>query len=222
MDFKRPASADYANVRSLNRTFLGMLREHELGAAQRVALPSMIRPQVLGLTDLQLERLSGCPFLLPSFREYDADFWQRLLADEPTGDLWAEPPGAVMERVVTAGLAFLWQLARRNPFAVRLISGASIAWCEQLADVNLIDLLQALVSSGSSCKACSQNPLEGGADERAVKTIRDEQQCLGTKAVRIGRPELPARSHRGVGPDGKRALAGRGHRKGKSKKGEQR
>lgn len=148
MDFKRPASADYANVRSLNRTFLGMLRDGELGAAQRAALPSTIGPQILGLTDLQLERLSGCPFLLPSFREHDADYWQRLLADEPTDDLWAEPPGAAMARVVTAGLAFLWQLARRSPFAVRLIGGASIAWCEQLADVNLIDLLQSAARRG--------------------------------------------------------------------------
>ena len=142
MDFKRPAPADYADVRSLNCTFLRVLRERELGAAQRAALPSMIRPQVLGLTDLQLERLSGCPFLLPSFREHDADYWRLLLADEPTGNLWAEPSGAALERVITAGLAFLWQLARRNPFAVRLIGGASAAWCEQLADVNLIDLLQ--------------------------------------------------------------------------------
>jgi len=83
----------------------------------------------------------------------------------------------------------------------------------------LIDLLQALVPSGSSCQACSENPLKGGADERAVKTIRNAQQDLGAKAMGIGRPGLPQRSHRGVGSDGKSALAGRGHRKGKGEKG---
>ena len=142
MDFRGPASADYANVRSLNRSFLGILRASGAGAAQRGVLPSIIEPQIAGLTDLQIERLSGCPFLLPSFREGDADFWERLLNDEPTGDLWTVPPGNGLERILIAGLAFLWQLARRNPYAVRLVTGASVGWCEQLAAANLVDLLQ--------------------------------------------------------------------------------
>ena len=142
MDFRGPAHADYANVRSLNRTFLGMLRSSGAGAGLRSALPSMIEPQLVGLTDLQIERLSGCPFLLLSFREGDVDYWQRLLSHEPTGDLWAEPPGDGLERILIAGLAFLWQLARRNPYAVRLVAGASVTWCEQLAAANLVDLLQ--------------------------------------------------------------------------------
>ena len=102
MDFKGPASADYADVRLLNRRFLTLLRAAGPGAGQRRSLPAMIGPQIIGLTDLQIERLSGCPFLLLSFRERDADYWQRLLAEEPTGDLWAEPLGDAMERVSTA------------------------------------------------------------------------------------------------------------------------
>ena len=100
MDFRGPAHADYANVRSLNRTFLGMLRSSGAGARLRSALPSMIEPQLVGLTDLQIERLSGCPFLLLSFREGDVGYWQRLLSDEPTGDLWAEPPGDGEDQIV--------------------------------------------------------------------------------------------------------------------------
>lgn len=141
MDYRGPASADYANVRSLNRSFLCILRASGPGAAQREALPSTIEPQLVGLTDLQIERLSACPFLLPSFREGDVDYWRHLLADEPTGDLLAEPPGDGLGRILTAGIAFLWQLARRNPFAVRLVAGASVTWCEQLAAANLVDLL---------------------------------------------------------------------------------
>jgi hypothetical protein len=148
MEFWGPASADYADVRSLNRTFLCILRASGPGAAQRRKLPENVGPQVVGLTDLQIERLSGCPFLLMSFRERDADYWRSLLADQPTGDLWAEAPGDAAERIVTAGLAFLWQLARRNPYAVRLIAGASVAWCEQLAAAELIDLLQRAASRG--------------------------------------------------------------------------
>jgi len=148
MDFKGPASADYANVRSLNRTFLGLLRAGGPGDAQRRKIPERLGPQIVGLTDLQIERLSGCPFLLLSFRERDADYWDRLLAEEPAGDLWCDPAGDAVERILSAGLAFLWQLARRNPYAVRLIAGASVAWCEQLASVNLIDLLQSASGRG--------------------------------------------------------------------------
>ncbi len=80
--------------------------------------------------------------------------------------------------------------------------------------------MQALVSNSSSCEACSQNPNEGGADERAVKAFRNEQQCLGAKGVGIGRSTVAARSHRHIGTDGNSAIAGRKNRKGESKKGE--
>ena len=148
MDYQGPAAANYANVRSLNRTFLGMLRASGCGAAQRRALPEKIRPQIVGLTDLHIERLSRCPFLLLSLRERDADYWQQALSSKPTGDLWADSIASVEERIVTAGLAFLWQLARRNPYAVRLIAGAGVPWCERLADVELLDLLQSAGSRG--------------------------------------------------------------------------
>ena len=42
------------------------------------------------------------------------------------------PPDAVYLLTV-ATLGFLWELARRNPFAARLVSGVSLGWCEQLA-----------------------------------------------------------------------------------------
>ena len=43
--------------------------------------------------------------------------------------------------LVAAGLGFLWQLAQRNPYAARLVSGASLNWCEQLSASTLMNLL---------------------------------------------------------------------------------
>jgi hypothetical protein len=44
--------------------------------------------------------------------------------------------------LAAATLGFLWQLAQHNPYAVRLVSGATITWCERLADCTLLRLLQ--------------------------------------------------------------------------------
>lgn len=80
--------------------------------------------------------------------------------------------------------------------------------------------MQALASNSSSCESCSQNPYKGGEDERAVKPLRNEQQCLGATGVGIGRSTFAARSHRHIGTDGNGAVAGRKNRKEKSEKGE--
>lgn len=84
----------------------------------------------------------------------------------------------------------------------------------------LTGLMQALVSNSSSCEACSQNPNEGGSDERAARPLRNEQQYLGAKGVGIGRSTVAARNHRHIGTDGNSTVAGRKNRKEKSKKGE--
>ena len=220
MDFNGPASADYANVRALNRTFLGMLRASGPGAAQRRALPEDLGPQIVGLTDLQIERLAGCPFLLMSFRERDTDYWQGLLSAEPTGDLWAERPADAMERLLTAGLAFVWQLARLNPYAVRLITGASVAWCEQLAGTELIDLLQTAVGRGDlpsprfagEAEPWSRLLGPGIASRPAIRTATHLSvlQSMLTATTATGEPRLRAAACASPAPA--RGLAGRRNR----------
>jgi len=37
-------------------------------------------------------------------------------------------------------LGFLWQLAKCNPYTARLVSGATLGWCEQLASCPLVSL----------------------------------------------------------------------------------
>ena len=39
-------------------------------------------------------------------------------------------------------MSFLWQLAGRNPYAARLVSGATLGWCERLSARTLLDVLR--------------------------------------------------------------------------------
>jgi hypothetical protein len=112
MDFFGPEPTDFANVTALNRAFLMRLRDPLPGERLRLCLPLRLQSSVRRLSNLQIERLSALPYLLLSVRERDQPCWR------------------------------LWQLARRNPYAVRLISAASLNWCEQLADYTLLTLLQ--------------------------------------------------------------------------------
>ena len=77
-----------------------------------------------------------------SLREYDDTRWRSLFADRRSMDLLRplQPADDEAARLVTAGLGFLWQLALRNPYAARLVSGAGLNWCEQLADCTLMEL----------------------------------------------------------------------------------
>jgi hypothetical protein len=50
--------------------------------------------------------------------------------------------------VVSAGLGFVWQLARQNPYALRLFCGASLYWCERIAEQTFYQLLTAVSAHG--------------------------------------------------------------------------
>lgn len=144
MDFLPPEPADLSNVHALNAAFLDALRQE--------ALPDrLLGLQPAGLQaacgDLRaLERLRRCPFLLFSLEEHDLARWNRLfgrprqawpdLVDVMTS---AEKPPAP---VTLAALGFLWQLARRRPYATRVVCGASLHWCERLAESTLVDVFR--------------------------------------------------------------------------------
>jgi hypothetical protein len=149
MDYSGPEPADFQNVRSLNRAFLCLVRDSTLGRRTRAQLPPQHRPAIRALTDLQIGRLSKTPFLLLSVREHDDDFWRRLMRADAGRSLFAnEPPAREELRILSAALAFLWQLARRNPYAARLVCGGSLRWCRQLADCTLLKLL----GDGGDCR----------------------------------------------------------------------
>ena len=145
MDFSGPQKAEFNNVRSLNQAFLNRLRTSPDVQVLLQAFSPKLRPLVAGLTDLQVRRLAETPFLLLSLREQDDDYWSVLFADDPTGDLFAVASGGGHDRhLVAATLGFLWQLAQHNPYAVRLVSGATINWCDSLANSTLLRLLHPL------------------------------------------------------------------------------
>ncbi len=161
MDYSGPNPADFANVTSLNHAFLSGLRRPTRGQQLRRQMTSRARSIIRNLTDLQIGRLSATPFMLMSLRERDMEYWQSLFAGDANEDLFLsaaiEPD---TEQLATAGIAFLWQLARRNPYTARLLCGATIRWCEELTDRTLLRLLQ---------QTCRRNdllqPRLAGSDE---------------------------------------------------------
>lgn len=142
MDFQPPERVDLANVQALNAAFLDALRARTLPDRLLTGLPDGL-PAACDDTRALL-RLRRCPFLLFSLAEYDMARWDRLFGQQAVlqpdlVDTMAAARG-VAEPVVLAALGFLWQLARRQPYAARIVSGASLTWCERLAGTTLIDI----------------------------------------------------------------------------------
>ncbi len=148
MDFTGPVAADLIDVRSLNIAFLEYLSGPQ-GEQLRQALPAPLRPALAAMTDRQVKRLAAVPFLLFTLGESDDAYWDHLLGDRPVRDLFAatrndsDPLG----QITSAALGFLWQLARKNPYAARLLSGGTVHWCEQLASCTLLFVLQCAVEN---------------------------------------------------------------------------
>lgn len=135
MDYKGPTADDLANVNALNGAFLRVLDRVE-----GVVIHGLSRPR---LTEPQMQRLAAAPFLLFSLREHDSEYWQHILRDDEQPDLFDgnRTPGDAVRELQLAGLGFLWQLSRRNPYAARIVCGAPSTWCERLADITLVSLL---------------------------------------------------------------------------------
>ena len=128
MEYEGLTRDDLLNVCALNGAWLKVQRERaQLGVR---------------LTVGQLERLAATPFLLFSFREQDESWWQSLLGEDQQQGLLdtRAPVSGETLAVQSAGLAFLWNLARRNPYVARIVGGASLYWCEQIAEATLVQV----------------------------------------------------------------------------------
>ncbi len=143
MEYRGPTPGDLANIHALNRLFLAGVSAS--GRSERFAALGADR-----MTGTEIARLSSAPFLLFSFRERDEEFWQRALGDDVQMDLVdaATPADDKTQQLQGAGLGFLWQLVRRNPYVARIVSGASVSWCERLAEQTLVRLLQRVAKRG--------------------------------------------------------------------------
>jgi hypothetical protein len=146
MEYSAPNESDLANVKALNAAFLNDLCEGSAAIELRDEQGPALREVFMALNAVQRTRLGSAPFLLFSLREHEAQFWDDCLAagqEQRTRDMFSvnRLPDDENPRLPAAALAFLWQLAGRNPYAARLVSGASVDWCERLADCTLVSLL---------------------------------------------------------------------------------
>ena len=136
MDYQGLTADDLRTINALNYRFLAAVSGSGAEVFRHVATHRMnLRERA---------RLAAAPFLLFSFREDDHDYWQQLLDENPQADLIDScgRPDRLVRELQFAGLGFLWQLARRNPYAVRLLCGAPVSWSEQLSRPTLVWLLQ--------------------------------------------------------------------------------
>ena len=182
-EFPGPSPDDYANVLALNTAFIK--------AASEMKGP-------------QRGRLAAAPFLLFSFREHDLEWWDSALTDKPQGDLMAvaDLENQELRRIQTAALSFLWQLARRNPYATRIISGATVSWCERITDLPLVTLLDRIGVRGDLMQSRLDTPdvlgerLLGDGTSSRRNVRRSSQftalQSLLTRATFDNYKRLPA------------------------------
>ncbi len=140
MEFPGPDTADLAEVHALNRAFLDYVAG--AGLALTVPLQRDLREALAQSGTRTRERMGKCPFLLFTLGESEPLRWTRVFDGRPVGDLVdaLSRPGPDELRISSAAIAFLWQFARRNPYAARVVSGAPNSWCERLAACSLVDL----------------------------------------------------------------------------------
>jgi hypothetical protein len=168
-EFPGPSTDDYDNVHALNRAFLDVSTNYK---------------------GPQKGRLAEVPFLLFSLREDDLWWWQEALSDSPQRNLLQAPRLATDEirALQSASIGFLWQLSQRNPYAARIITGATLAWCELLVQQALITLLERVGSRGDlmqSRLAASDSVgatfLSGGASSR--KKLRRASHIVALQSM---------------------------------------
>lgn len=201
MDYSGPDAADYADVAALNYAFLVRLRSPgDAGTRLRAHLPGELRRVVTALRDVQIERLASSPFLLLTLRERDSAYWKRLADEHLSPDLFLAQRDATDE-VAAAALSFLWHLARRNPYAARLVAGAGNEWCSMLTGHTLLPLLRQaagrrdLLQPRHAGNAAFWGKLLGpGLDSNAVIRSAAHTACLQTILTNMPAPVRLARA----------------------------
>lgn len=145
MQYPGPSESDFTNVEALNAAFLASFRSSTGSAEQCDESQQQLRDLVAALSLVQLERLAATPFLLFTVHEQDPEYWESLFARQSgVSEELFESPGAHDDRgLLAASLGFLWRLAGQNPYTARVVSGASLSWCERLSACTLLELLRA-------------------------------------------------------------------------------
>lgn len=192
MEYCGPQDADYDNVRALNDGWLGLLGVPERAGRLLDGLPAPLAARLSSLRRPQRERLARTPFLLLSFREHDSARWAHLFDSFEGNGSGLLPGVATLEdaaeaNLTHAALGFVWQLARLNTYAARLICGASLHWCEQVAERPLVEVVAMASRPGllvprRAADACLWQKLvfDGTAADR---TVRDAARISALQRV---------------------------------------
>jgi len=182
-EYPGPGPDDYVNVQALNLEFIRITS-------------SMKGPQ--------RGRLASSPFLLFSLREQEPGWWDEALSDPGQGDLLETRQLDCLElsQIQFAALSFLWHLGRRNPYAVRIISGASVGWVERITQLPLVTLLDRigmradLMQSRLESSATLTDRLLGGGTSSRSDVCRSSKfaafQTLLTRTGNDHYTQLPA------------------------------
>ncbi len=142
MDYSGPSRGDLADVEALNRAYLRQLGDTGVTLQQ---FAGDLQKRIERLAPAAINRLASAPFFLFSLREDDSAYWNELLHDRREQDLFAAPRAATGEQaqIITAALAYVWQLSRQNAHTARLVCAAPLDWCERIAERPLVSLLEA-------------------------------------------------------------------------------
>ena len=159
MEFRGPQDSDYDNVRALNRALLDLWAAGAGGERWLAPLPGPLAARCRRLGVARRDRLAQVPFLLLSFRETDTERWESLLTAGRSRDLFTSAPEPREAALLDAALGFAWQLARGNAYAARLLCGASLHWCELVAEQPLVRVLAVAADAGLPVLRRADDPL---------------------------------------------------------------
>jgi len=143
MTYPSPKATDFTEVAVLNKAFLRLLCSETEATTLLGTIPVDIGSRLAGLDDTEAARLAAAPFLLFSLRESDDDYWDEVRSDAASYSLFrgASPECSDKTRLVAAALGYVWQMARLNPYTLRLICCASLHWCERIAEQPLMHVI---------------------------------------------------------------------------------
>jgi hypothetical protein len=202
MRYLGPNQADLANILTLNRAFIAWQRSKPRDNAAENGLSAPNGERLAALSFEQRERLARAPFLLMSLAEGDEIRWQPLFAERQTRDLLhrGQPADETASRLIAAGLGFVWHLSQHNPHAVRLLTGASLAWCEQLAACTLMDLFAQTLDDQTllAPRMAGNLDLWGRLLTAGVSNRRQLRRATRVAALQILLTQSPARPYRAL------------------------
>jgi len=193
MEYRSPQAVDFNEVHELNKAFLLLLRDRQEAQSLLGGAAPEFADRLCRLRAAERRRLAAAPFLLFSLRERDESYWERVHAEAFVQDLFttATPDSSTRGRLVAAALGFIWQMARRNPYTLRLICCASLYWCERLGEQPLMHLINRAATlddvlelrAGSSADIW-QRLLAGGIDGSEEVRLATYFSVLQTLLIR--------------------------------------